>query len=133
MKIAELYNIAQYKDSSGMLFNADCMDVMSRMDDNSVDFTLTDIPYGAVNRASNGLRNLDKGNADVITFGLDKFLDEVLRVTSNSISIFCGKEQFSHIYQRFAGIGKGGDCAAYHLEKDKSKPYEWTVHLSQRR
>lgn len=122
MKIAELYNIAQYKDSSGMLFNADCMDVMSRMDDNSVDFTLTDIPYGAVNRASNGLRNLDKGNADVITFGLDKFLDEVLCVTSNSISIFCGKEQFSHIYQRFAGIGKGGTVRPIIWEKTNPSP-----------
>ncbi len=26
-----------------------------------VDSVITDIPYGAVNRASNGLRNLDKG------------------------------------------------------------------------
>ena len=37
------------------------MEVMPTFPDNSVDFTLTDIPYNEVNRDSNGLRNLDKG------------------------------------------------------------------------
>jgi hypothetical protein len=64
----------------------------------SVDFTLTDIPYGEVNRTSNGLRNLDKGNADIVTFPLKDFLDAVYKVTKNSICIFCGREQFSDIY-----------------------------------
>ena len=85
-----------------MLYNDDCIQTMSTMKDASVDFTLTDIPYDAVNRQSNGLRNLDKGNADIITFDLDTFLEEVLRVTKNSIVIFCGKEQFSSIYAFFA-------------------------------
>lgn len=43
------------------IFNNDCMKVMPTFPDNSVDFTLTDIPYNEVNRDSNGLRNLDKG------------------------------------------------------------------------
>lgn len=72
------------------------------MSDNSVNFTLTDIPYDAVNRVSNGLRELDKGKADVLTFDLLVFLEQVYRVTSNSICIFCGKEQFSTIYEFFA-------------------------------
>ena len=33
-----------------------------------VDFTFTDIPYAEVNRVGNGLRELDKGKADVLTF-----------------------------------------------------------------
>lgn len=107
MTLNELYKQADYHDKSGMLFHADCLDIMKEMDDNSVDFTLTDIPYDAVNRDSNGLRNLDKGNADIITFDLDEFLKQVYRVTSNSICIFCGKEQFSQIYQFLANIGKG--------------------------
>lgn len=37
------------------ILNQDCIDGMSRMPDNSVDFTLTDIPYDVVNRESNGL------------------------------------------------------------------------------
>lgn len=107
VNLRELYKQADYKDKNGMLFNADCMDVMEKMENESVNFTLTDIPYNAVNRDSNGLRNLDKGNADIITFNLDEFLKRVLRVTSNSICIFCGKEQFSQIYKFFADIGKG--------------------------
>lgn len=46
------------------LFRCDCIERMRVMADNSIDFTLTDIPYGVVNRESNGLRNLDKGAAD---------------------------------------------------------------------
>ena len=107
MTLNELYRQADYHDKSGMLFHADCLDIMEEMDDTSVDFTLTDIPYDAVNRDSNGLRNLDKGNADIITFDLNEFLKQVYRVTSNSICIFCGKEQFSQIYQFFADIDKG--------------------------
>lgn len=63
---------------------------------------LTDIPYGAVNRKSNGLRKLDKGKADIETFRLQEFLNEIYRVAKNSICIFCGKEQFSEIYKFFA-------------------------------
>lgn len=102
MNLTELYNIADYRDKNGMMFNADCIDIMSKMNDGCADFTLTDIPYDAVNRGSNGLRNLDKGNADIITFDLTAFLTDIYRVTNNSMCIFCGKEQFSHIYQFFA-------------------------------
>ena len=84
------------------LRRGDCLELMKDIPDGSVDFVLTDIPYDAVNRQSNGLRNLDKGKADIITFNLDLFLQEVVRVCKNSICIFCGKEQFSKIYEFFA-------------------------------
>ena len=63
------------------LQNGDCMEKMAKMKDGCVDFVLTDIPYDGVNRDSNGLRNLDKGKADVITFVLNDFLSEIHRVT----------------------------------------------------
>lgn len=107
MNLRELYKQADYKDKSGMLFNADCMDIMTKINDGLIDFTLTDIPYNAVNREDNGLRNLNKDKADILTFDLNKFLEQVFRITANSICIFCGKEQFSQIYQFFADIGKG--------------------------
>ena len=88
--------------SQKYLIMADCITEMSKMANDIVDFTLTDIPYGEVSRKSNGLRNLDKGNADILTFDLKKFLNEVYRVTKNSICIFCGREQFSEIYSFFA-------------------------------
>jgi DNA modification methylase len=75
---------------------------MQKIKDDAVEFTLTDIPYDAVSRESNGLRKLDKENADVLTFDLKQFLDSVYRVTKNSICIFCGKEQFSFVFEYFA-------------------------------
>lgn len=63
--------------------------------------TLTDIPYGVVNR-ENGMRVFDKGNADIVTFDLLNFLDKVYSITDGTIIVFCGKEQFSTIFNYFA-------------------------------
>ena len=86
------------------IINIDCMEYMQSISDGGVSLTLTDIPYGVVNRDSNGLRNLDKGAADVMTFDLHKFLEEVYRVTRSTVIIFCGKEQLSEIYGFFADL-----------------------------
>ena len=100
MKLAsEIKNVV---NTTIQLINDDCMNIMPSMEDNQVDFTLTDIPYDVVSRKSNGLRNLDKENADILTFDLQEFLEQVYRVTKNSIVIFCAKEQFSFIYKFFA-------------------------------
>ena len=61
------------------------MDIFPTMEDDSVTLTLTDIPYDEVNRKSGGLRNLDKRDADIITFSLNDFIDEVVRITSGSV------------------------------------------------
>jgi DNA modification methylase len=87
------------------LYNDDCMNVLPSLADGSISLTLTDIPYDEVNRKSNGLRNLDKSDADIITFPLDKFIDEIVRVTSGSIYIFCGSIQVSHIRNRLIDCG----------------------------
>ena len=102
------------------LYQGDCLEVMKDLADNSINFTLTDIPYDAVNRNSNGLRELDKGKADVLTFNLIKFLEQVYRITSNSVCIFCGKEQFSTIYDFFAN--KKGTVRPVIWEKTNPSP-----------
>ena len=79
------------------IYNIDCMKGFAELEDNSVDLILTDIPYNEVNRRSNGLRNLDKKEADVITFDLQKFLNECNRVCRGSFYIFCGFTQVSEI------------------------------------
>lgn len=84
------------------LINGDCLEVMSRMQDKSVDMILTDIPYGVVNRSDNGLRNLNKEKADIFDLDMNKMLEEFYRVSRGQIVIFCGKEQFSSIYEFFA-------------------------------
>jgi site-specific DNA-methyltransferase (adenine-specific) len=87
------------------LYNDDCMNVLPSLKDGSISLTLTDIPYDEVNRKSGGLRNLDKSHADIITFPLDDFIDEIVRVTSGSIYIFCGSVQVSHIRSRLIEHG----------------------------
>ena len=85
--------------------HADCMTVLKKMEDNSVDLTIADIPYGEVNRKSNGLRNLNKGKADILTFDLNEFVDEVCRVTRGSVYIFCGTLQISQVLCRMRENG----------------------------
>ena len=84
----------------GVIINEDCMKVLRSLDDNSVNLTLTDIPYDSVNKAddSGGLRKLKKGKADILTFDLENFLEEIYRVTQNTLIVFCGQVQFSKIF-----------------------------------
>lgn len=88
------------------IFNIDCMKYMKTLSNNSIDFVLTDIPYDEVQRTTNGLSNMKSldtlGDADELKFDIDKFLDEVYRISKNSICIFCGREQFSYIFNYFA-------------------------------
>ena len=88
------------------IFRANCMHLMKAFPNKSIDFILTDIPYDEVQRETNGLsqmKSLDTlGSADKATFKLEDFLPEVYRLCKNSICIFCGREQFSEIYNYFA-------------------------------
>ena len=84
------------------IYLGDCYELTKEIPDNSVDLTLTDIPYGEVNRKDNGLRNLNKENADIKTFELIDFIKGVDRITKGTIIIFCGNEQYSIIYEYFS-------------------------------
>ena len=79
------------------IHNIDCLQGFKLIKDKAVDLILTDIPYDVVNRDSNGLRDLDKKDADIIKFDLTSFLNECIRVCKGSIYIFCGTEQVSYI------------------------------------
>ena len=98
------------------------MEYMKTMPDGCVDLTLTDIPYGEVNRDSNGLRTLDKEEADVMTFNMQEFLTELYRVTKGTIIIFCGKEQLSEIHKFFSDKQKKGKGTVRQLIWQKSNP-----------
>ena len=82
---------------SNKIIQGDCIEEMKKILDKSIPVILTDIPYDVVNRKSNGLRKLDKGNADILTFNLQEFLKECNRICSGSIYIFCSSEQVSEI------------------------------------
>lgn len=105
------------------LVNTDCMQYMKQMKECQVKLTLTDIPYCEVNRKDNGLRSLDKGNADIKTFELVPFLEEVYRVTEGTMIIFCGMEQFSQIFSWFnKNHGKEGSLRQLIWAKSNPSP-----------
>mgnify|MGYP003604857637 CR=1 FL=1 len=88
------------------LMLGDCIERMLEIPDGSVDLTLTDIPYGEVNRASSGLRKLDKGCADIFDNGLiPTLVEQFHRVTTGAVYVFCGTMQISSLCQEF--IRKG--------------------------
>ena len=82
-----------------MSFDIICRDAVQYLEgliDNSVTMTIADIPYDVINREG-GIRNMDKGDADVLTFDITEFVAQIMRVTSGSIYIFCSSEQVSAI------------------------------------
>lgn len=87
------------------LFNLDCMEVMHGMADSSVDLIVTDPPYNKVNRASSGLRLLDKGVTDSALINIDTLIHEFVRITRGSLYVWCSTEQLS---QWRAGLVSAG-------------------------
>jgi DNA modification methylase len=104
------------------LYNTDSIIHIKTMKNDSVNLTLTDIPYDEVNRKSNGLRNLDKGKADIFgseaSSDIDFLVDELVRITSGSIYMFCGINQISFINMRMQYHGLSTRLAVW----DKKNP-----------
>ena len=89
------------------VYNMDCLNLMREMANNGqqANLLLTDIPYNAVNRQDNGLRTLNKNDADILTFDLTDFLQLADKCIKSNFVIFCGREQISDIYKYFTCKG----------------------------
>lgn len=91
--------VGWYASESGpvwyALHHGDGIELLRSLPAESVHQIATDIPYDEVNQPTNGLRSLDKGNADVLTFSLDTLLAECIRVLQGSFYSFCGYQQLS--------------------------------------
>jgi len=95
-----------YHSDKVTLYQGDCLDVMPQLPDQSVDLAVCDFPYGEVNRASSGLRVLDKGIADLANdFDVEKVCIELCRAVSGSLYLFCGIEQVSLIRKTLVSLG----------------------------
>jgi len=87
------------------LILGDSNNELSNFSDKSIPLIVTDIPYNEVNRNSNGLRNLDKGEADSAEFDLPNILKNIVRICYGSVYMFCGIEQVSEIRKHFVKSG----------------------------
>ncbi len=84
-------------NQANQILQGDCLELMKDIPDKSIDLILTDIPYGVVNRKSNGLRGLDKQMADVVDFEIKDIVSEFARIAKGSVYVFCGTEQVSEL------------------------------------
>lgn len=120
------------------VYNCDCLELMREMEKQGVvaDCLLTDIPYGEVNRKSNGLRDLDKKNADIETFDLMQYLNLTDKCVSGVFIVFCGTIQAGIIREFF--VNKGYSTRILIYEKTNPSPMngehlylsniEWAVY-----
>lgn len=89
--------------------------------DKSVPLVLTDIPYGCVSgRKEGGLRRINKDGADEVNFDLGELVDQVARVCSGSVYMFCGPNQVSRIYSGL--VEHGLTCRTCFWEKTNPSP-----------
>lgn len=85
------------------IYNQDCLIGMQEIPDKSVSMVLTDIPYGECSgfvlggKNHSGLRQINKDNADAVSFSISELVSELSRITRGSIYMFCGTEQVSDI------------------------------------
>lgn len=91
-----------YEHDGIVIYHGDAREVLPSL---TATLVVTDIPYGEVNRDTNGLRNLDKSVADVETFPLIEFLAVLIPVFTGSAYIWCGTEQVSDIRRWFVDAG----------------------------
>lgn len=90
------------------VLHGDCVEWMKKLDKESIDLILTDIPYGEISKRGSErakyegqLRKIDKGLADVLTFDISDFLTEVDRICKGTVYIFVGISQISEVFKFF--------------------------------
>lgn len=79
--------------------------MLRQLPDGCVDAVVTDPPYNAINRATSGLRSLDKGLADSAPIDIPALVTEFWRVGRESFYVWCSAEQVSYWTWEFRNRG----------------------------
>jgi len=118
LELKDLYNIADYKYSSGMLFNKDCLEVMKNIPNNSIDMILCDLPYGTTKCSWDVIipfeplweqyNRIIKENGVIILFGQEPFssLLRISNIKDFKYDIYWEKERLTNINQVKRRVGK---------------------------
>jgi site-specific DNA-methyltransferase (adenine-specific) len=89
-----------YEDSACVIYHGDCREIELPQGQ----LVLTDMPYGEVSRESGGLRELDRGIADVVTLPPNELVDAIVGL-ADTFYVFCGTEQVSELRRKFVDAG----------------------------
>ena len=107
-----------YIEDGVALYHGKAEDILPTL--KPADLVLTDVPYGAVNRKSGGLRNLDKSDADQTDMTPETLARLLIPSSKGSIYIWCGTEQVSCL--RAAMVAEGMSTRAVVWEKTNPSP-----------
>jgi site-specific DNA-methyltransferase (adenine-specific) len=94
-----------YRTDRATLIQGDCLEVLLDLPDASVDAVITDPPYNAINRATSGLRLIDKGTADSLPIDIPALASEFIRIALGSIYVWCSDEQYTTWTIEFKRVG----------------------------
>jgi site-specific DNA-methyltransferase (adenine-specific) len=92
-----------YEQDGVSIYHGDCREVLPRLEPAAL--LIADIPYGEVNRDSQGLRSFDKGDADVTTFPVSEAVPLFAKASTGSVYVWCGTEQVSDLRRGFVSLG----------------------------
>ena len=92
-----------YKKDGIAIYHGDCREILPQL--SKVDLVLTDPPYGVVNRGSQGLRRLDKGDADEVFFEVEDIASKIDGCVQGSLYVWCSTEQVSYWRAAFVDLG----------------------------
>lgn len=90
-----------YEDGSVTIYHGDCREILPTLA--PVDLILTDPPYNCINRATGGLRIIDKGGADSRPVEIEEMAAEFVRLATGSIYVWCGASFLSDWLRAFEG------------------------------
>lgn len=91
--------------SEVQLHLGDCIEFMRGMPAGSFQLIIADPPYNAINRETNGLRDIDKGDADDTPVDIMEVSSELIRVAKGSIYVWCSDEQYTDWTMAFKNAG----------------------------
>jgi site-specific DNA-methyltransferase (adenine-specific) len=92
-----------YQDDAVTIYHGDCREILPTI--SPVDLVLTDPPYNCINRATGGLRTIDKGGADSRPVEIEAAAAEFVRLATGSIYVWCGASFLSDWLRAFEDAG----------------------------
>ena len=133
----------------GEIYNADCMEVMRRMPEKSIDHIICDIPYDRCSKYEDSVIKQVKNNklskkapymktakfinssADICDFSIEDFALQVGRIAKKSIFIFADIKQISEIRDVLENIYEYKGFRLIVWEKPNALPHNYKINYIQ--